>query len=342
MTENDEIYWMTESLKSFLKSSPKIAKLDRSVRIEVAKTLLQILEKINVIDGHDQGFLFKEAEKMNIHILRPDYYSALPLLQELYDKPWTNSELVGIDLNVESQLELLSLFTLRFKNEYEKFLKDPPSSHVDYYLSNGLFESVDAEILYCMIRFFKPRKIIEVGAGFTTLLSAKAVLQNEIEDPDYTCRLIAIEPYPRDFLQKGVKGLSELIQKKIQDVPVSFFEHLSENDILFIDSSHVLKVGSDVQYEYLEILPRLKKGVIVHSHDIFLPAEYPKIWVIENKRFWSEQYLLQAFLMFNETFKVLWAGSYMHLHYPDRLEIAFPSYDRTKRWPGSFWMQKEK
>jgi hypothetical protein len=115
---------------------------------------------------------------------------------------------------------------------------------------------------------------------------------------------------------------------------------LEENDILFIDSSHVLKIGSDVQYEYLEILPRLNKGVIVHIHDIFLPAEYRKEWVLKDHIFWTEQYLLQAFLAFNDNFEILWAGSYMHLKHPDKLEVAFNSYRRNERWPGSFWIKK--
>jgi hypothetical protein len=104
-----------------------------------------------------------------------------------------------------------------------------------------------------------------------------------------------------------------LIIDKVQNVSLSEFNKLEKNDILLIDSSHVLKIGSDVQYEYLEILPRLKKGVIVHVHDIFSPSEYPREWVLEDYRFWNEQYLLCAFLSFNSAFEVLWAGSYMHL-----------------------------
>jgi len=173
-------------------------------------------------------------------------------------------------------------------------------------------------------------------------LSAQAILKNEEEDNDYECELVAIEPYPNDILKAGFPGLSKLIPKKVQDIPLSEFKKLSENDILFIDSSHVLKIGSDVQYEYLEILPRLNKGVIVHAHDIFLPAEYPKEWILKDYRFWTEQYLLQAFLSFNDSFEVLWGGSYMHLRHPDKLEEAFSSYKRDERWPGSFWIRRIK
>lgn len=168
-------------------------------------------------------------------------------------------------------------------------------------------------------------------------------MKNKQEDPRYDCKLIAVEPYPTDFLKKGFPGLSNLISKKVQEIPLSYFESLEAGDILFIDSSHVLKIGSDVQYLYLELIPRLKKGVIIHCHDIFLPNEYPMKFAIEEHWFWSEQYLLQAFLAFNESFKVLWAGQFMHLHHPELLENSFSSYDRmSKNSPGSLWMQKTK
>ena len=131
-----------------------------------------------------------------------------------------------------------------------------------------------------------------------------------------------------------------MISSKVQEIPLSEFSKLKKNDILFIDSSHVLKIGSDVQYEYLEIFPRLNKGVIVHIHDILLPAEYRKEWVLKDFRFWNEQYLLQAFLAFNNNFEILWGGSYMHLKHPDKLEVTFSSYKRDENWPGSFWMKK--
>lgn len=105
---------------------------------------------------------------------------------------------------------------------------------------------------------------------------------------------------------------------------MDLFQSLEANDILFIDSTHVLKIGGDVKYEYLEILPRLQNGVIVHSHDIFFPCEYPKNWTLENHWFWTEQYLLQAFLAFNSAFEILWAGQYMNRKYPDKLTV-FPS-----------------
>ena len=287
--------------------------------------------------------LFLLWEKLGFHITRNHFYQPIPDTRTLKDDLWEKqSELVGIDINEEGQINLLSLFSSKFKEEYESFPINKTSIPYQYYVNNGAIGSVDGEILYCMVRHFKPKKIFEIGSGNSTYLSAQAILKNKEEDNNYECELVAIEPYPNDILKAGFPGLSKLIPKKVQDIPLSEFKKLRENDILFIDSSHVLKIGSDVQYEYLEILPRLHKGVIVHLHDIFLPAEYPKEWVLNDYRFWNEQYLLKAFLAFNNSFEVLWAGSYMHLRHSDKLEEVFSSYKRDERWPGSFWIRKIK
>jgi hypothetical protein len=201
-----------------------------------------------------------------------------------------------------------------------------------------MFGSIDAEILHCMIRYFKPGKIIEIGSGYSTLLSAQAILKNQEEEDSYKCDLVAIEPYPNALLKTGFPGLSELVSKPIQEIPLSMFEGLTENDILFIDSSHVLRTGGDVQFEYLEILPRLNKGVVVQIHDIRFPEDYPKYRLKQN-RFYTEQYLLQAFLAFNNAFEVLWPGHYMQLNHPDKLDTAFNKH-RQFRGGDSFWMRK--
>jgi predicted O-methyltransferase YrrM len=250
--------------------------------------------------------------------------------------------LVGIAIQDEQQLALLKNFTNEFREEYNAFpLNDTGVAH-QYYVKNRTYEQIDGEILYCMIRHFKPRKIIEIGSGFSTYLAAQALLKNFAEAEDGNkCEFTAIEPYPNKVLEQGFPGLTKLIKNRVQDVSLDEFAALKQNDILFIDSSHVLKTGSDVQYEFLEILPRLNKGVIVHVHDIFMPAEYPREWIMKHLRFWNEQYLLQAFLTFNDSFEILWAASYMLLKHPERLKEAFPSYsDNT--WPGSFWIRRIK
>lgn len=280
-------------------------------------------------------------QRLGLHVIPNSYSQPIPDTAKLKDDLWArHSELAGININEKKQLDLLSLFASQFRNEYEQFPREKTSIPHEYYLGNGWFESVDAEVLYCMIRHFKPTRIYEIGSGYSTYLSAQALRRNADQDSNYQCELVAIEPYPNEILRRGFPGLSRLIVKQVQDVPLPEFGKLGENDILFMDSSHVLKIGSDVQYEYLEVLPKLNKGVVVHVHDIFLPAEYPKEWVLKLRMFWNEQYLLQAFLEFNESFEIMWAGSYMHLKHALNLESAFTSYDRNKTLPGSFWIRR--
>ena len=319
----------------------KIKFLDPILKNTVLKDIVAYSTSLSLrLVGWDKRY-FDFWQRRGYHITPVHYYQPIPDTRELKQDLWLkDSELVGVDINEQKQLELLSLFVARFKNEYDRFPENKTSKPCKYYLNNGWFGCVDGEILYCMIRYFKPRKILEIGAGYSTYLSAEAILKNKEEDDSYECELVAIEPYPNENLKAGFLGLSKLIPKKVQDVPLSEFNKLEENDILFIDSSHILKIGSDVQYEYLEILPRLKKGVIIHVHDILFPREYLKEWVLKGYTFWNEQYLLQAFLTFNNSFEVLWAGYYIHLKHPNKLEKAFASYKRVKRPGFSFWMRK--
>jgi hypothetical protein len=261
--------------------------------------------------------------------------------ESLPETLWTRqSELVGLDMNDNFQLNLLTIFFEKYRLEYSAFPRGAVQVPSQFTLSNSAFGSVDAEVSYCMIRHFKPKRIIEIGSGNSTYLSAQAILKNKELDAKYDCELTAIEPYPNETLQHGFPGLSRLVVKKAEEVPLSEFSVLEENDILFIDSSHILTTGGDVAYEYLEVLPRVKRGVVVHCHDIFFPSEYPRDWVVKQNRYYSEQYLLQAFLSFNSSFKVLWAGSYMHFKHPDKLESAFSSYNKKSAWPGSIWLQR--
>jgi hypothetical protein len=280
-------------------------------------------------------------QRLGIHVTPNHYNEPVPDTRMLKDDIWLrDSELVGVDINEKGQLELLSLFSSRFKHEYDSFPQHRTPTAYEYYVDNGQFGSVDGEGLYCMIRHFKPRRILEIGSGNSTYLAAKAVLKNEAEADECRCELVAIDPYPNDVLRSGFPGLSALVPRRVQDIPLTEFAKLERNDILFIDSSHVLKIGSDVQYEYLEILPRLNEGVIVHVHDVFFPFEYPKEAVRQCYIFWTEQYLLQAFLAFNDTFEVMWAGNYMRSKYPDRLEAAFRSYRGQETAARSLWMRR--
>lgn len=284
---------------------------------------------------------FNAWQQSGFNLSPNHYYSPIPDIGTLSDACRKKTEMTGIDLRVNEQLAFLQNVCMSYKAEYAAFPAGNSGKDHEFHFNNGVFERVDAEILHCMIRHWKPRRIVEIGSGYSTLVSAAACELNRKLDNVHT-EFSAIEPYPNALFQKQIPGLSRIIQKPLQDMDIEYFTQLGENDILFIDSSHVLKINSDVQMEYLEIIPRVAPGVIIHIHDIFLPAEYPENWVKEEHVFWNEQYLLQAFLAFNESFQVLWTGCHMHLHHSDRLEKAFPGYSPEKYLPGSFWLRRMK
>jgi len=287
---------------------------------------------------------FEFLQRFNVHLLHKRFYSPIPdtkVLEAREDLWEEEMELVGVDLNVEGQLNLQENVFPRFLGECQFPLKKTSTPH-EYYIANAAFEFVSAAVLHCMVRHFSPRTLIEVGSGNSTYVSARAGIMNEADG--HTMKLIAIEPYPNEILRKGFPGLSELISQKAEDVDSSFFAQLEDSDILFIDSSHVVRIGGDVTFLYLEVLPRLKTGVIVHFHDIFFPKHYPKDWILQRRAFWSEQYLLQAFLTYNTHFEVLWCGSYMYRKYLDSLRSIFPSIQglgfHENYFSSSIWMRK--
>jgi hypothetical protein len=299
---------------------------------------------------------FQVLQVAGISVVPNHFYWPIPYVRGLPEAKWSSlSELVGIDLGLDRQLDQTA-DRLQFLAPEMEFPAAKNSDPCQFHLNNGFFESVDAEVAYSTVRHQKPRFIIEIGSGYTTRLLASAVRKNVEEGT--TTELISIDPYPGKVVYNGFDGLEALIRKPIQEIPVDFFNLLGHGDILFLDSSHVVSINSDVNYEILEILPRLAKGVIVHFHDIFLPAEYPRKFVTENLCFWGEQYLLQAFLAFNCSFEVLWASSALQFARRQTLERLFrswpgsyerlptcltqlvPTLDGHNTWPCSFWVRK--
>lgn len=243
-------------------------------------------------------------------------------------------ELPGINFNIAEQLALLDEF-----NYNEELVKIPieKSDEFGYYYNNNSYGSGDGEYLYNMIRHFKPKRIIEIGSGWSTLMAINALRENKTEDRNYNCHHICIEPYEQPWLEKMEL---EVIRKKVETVDKSLFEKLEANDILFIDSSHIIRPQGDVLFEYLEILPILKPGVIVHIHDIFMPKDYLDQWVFKHI-LWNEQYLLEAFLTFNEKFRIIGALNYLSHNHREPFSQKCPIFDKQPdREPGSFWIVK--
>ncbi len=260
--------------------------------------------------------------------------SALP--SDLWER---RSEMIGIDLRLDRQAELLREFSERYLPEYHQIPDSlSPTNHA-YHLGTP-FSGIDGGVLYSMIRKHRPRRMIEVGAGMSTLLSALALRRNAEDAAEATTEFVVIDPHPRDYLLDEVPGLTRLVVEKAENVPLSEFTSLGENDILFIDSSHVVQIGNEVVYAVLEILPRLRPGVIIHFHDIFMPYEYPQEWVLDRHRFWNEQYLLQAFLAFNDRFEILWSSASMHADHPELLKRGFAHFDPAKKDAASLWIRK--
>jgi predicted O-methyltransferase YrrM len=285
---------------------------------------------------------FETWEQHGWHLTANHFYSVIPDTRELPEALWQReSELPGIDMRDEQQLAFLEDAVARFGDELAALPRREADADGGYFVDNGAFESVDAEVLYSMIRGAKPKRVLEIGSGWSTLLSMRALEANRAAGAEG--RLTAIEPYPHAFVRDAVAArpdYAEMLDEQVQGLPLDMFSSLEAGDILFIDSSHVLRIGSDVQYEFLEILPRLQPGVLVHVHDIFLPGEYPRDWVLgAEHRFWNEQYLLHAYLIGNARTEVAWGSSWMHRRHPEALEKAIPSYDRDTRFPGSFWFR---
>ncbi|MDH3278386.1 MAG: class I SAM-dependent methyltransferase [Nitrosopumilus sp.] len=244
--------------------------------------------------------------------------------------------LIGIDFREEEQLKLL----LKFQDNDElKQISKKKMDEINPYYENRSFGMVDSSILYSMIRHFKPKRVIEIGGGNSTKIINLA-LKHNTRETQIQAEHICIEPFEQPFLEKiGVK----IIRERVEKLDISFFKQLSKNDILFIDSSHTIRTKGDVVFEYLNLIPSLNKGVIVHSHDIYLPWDYPIKWIKDKLYFWNEQYLLQALISHSLRYRVLMTNHFLSKKFPIYLLECFPmiSQDLLEGdvLAGSFWFQ---
>ena len=210
---------------------------------------------ISIFERGFQKFLFTKGfnlfERFGVHILPVHYYTPIPDTRALHKKEnlWSRElPLQGVGLNVEGQKHLLETICPPFQNEYLSFPREKTNNSLQYYLNNGSFGFVSGQMHYCIIRHFKPKRIIEVGCGYSTLVSLAALDKNDEEG--YPCEFVAIEPYPPQFLENGTPRIKRLIKEKVEDIDISFFESLSEEDLLFIDSTHTVKIGGGCKLSY--------------------------------------------------------------------------------------------
>lgn len=268
----------------------------------------------------------------------PDYYTPIPDRAD-FDAGFFDREVdmtgVAIDDDVAWGFadKWIAPHLAEFRAAYGLHGAEPAAGR--FALLNGSYMAVDAHALYGVVRGARPRRVVEIGSGASTHLIGAALRRNG------SGLCTSIDPYPSPWLTTIDRAVVTVRTERVQSVPISFFTELEENDILFIDSSHVVREGNDVLFEYMEVLPRLKPGVLVHIHDISLPRRYPKVY-FDSHLYWTEQYLLKAYLTNNSKTEVIWPGNHMMLRYPERLlalvpEIAdmrqvFPSAEPTAFW----------
>ncbi len=217
----------------------------------------------------------------------------------------------------------------RFGPQLER-LRSARDNPAGFQLDNLFFGSPDAEAAYAMVRLHRPGTIVEIGSGHSTRLLRQAILDEGLETT-----LVSIDPSPRTDVSRLADVLHRTPVELLDDPEI--VQRLGENDVLFIDSSHEIRCGNDVVHCYLQLLPRLGRGVLIHVHDVFLPFEYPRPWVLEKGRAWNEQYLVQAILGWSDAFEVLWPGHY--------LERTLPGFGEHFPWRGdaaasSLWLRK--
>jgi hypothetical protein len=245
--------------------------------------------------------------------------------------------LLGVDMRDSQQLELLSKLA-RFREEVAALpiQAAPDGSQLYVDLAGQSFLSGDIETLYAMVRHLAPQTVLEVGCGASSRVIELALRANR--KAGKPARHICVEPYHAPWLEElGV----EVVRERVELLDLEVFSDLRPNDILFIDTSHVVRHGGDVNHLYLRVLPALPEGVYVHVHDIFLPLDYPPEWLRDYKHFWTEQYLLQAFLAFNAQFEVVLAANYLATHHRSALALACPILaDEPDSTPGSFWLRR--
>lgn len=269
---------------------------------------------------------------LGVYPLQAHYYEPFTRRQDLRRPLNEPRDLPGLDLNEAGQLAMLERFQVGDELEAIPIEQGSPT---EYGYENGTFGFGDGAWLYSFIRAIKPGRFLEVGSGNSTLMARLAMRRNEQEGrtTQHTC----IEPYEMPWLEQlGI----EIVRARVEECPISRFEALEANDVLFIDSSHVLRPQGDVLFLLQEVLPRLTPGVFVHVHDIFTPRDYPEHWVLEKMLMWDEQYLLESFLTFNARFEIVGALNHLFQSHHAALVKALPVVARAgTSQPMSFWMR---
>lgn len=272
------------------------------------------------------------ARTRNWTLLPRSYYSPVPDLRELRDEDWDRrSELYGLDFDLDAQLELCRTDLAGSLAEIAGLLARGPVGA--FALENPSYSSVDAELLWAIIRSRRPDRVLEVGSGNSTLMIAAASDANRRDGHPLTH--VVCDPHPRSG---AAAAADELLATRAQDVPWERFAELQAGDVLFVDTTHTVRLAGEVNAIVLDVLPRLAPGVLVHFHDIWLPFEYHRVLLEMFGWYWNEQYLLQAFLAENPRYRVLLAAQALVREHPAEIRRLIPSYT-GENYPTAFWIE---
>ncbi len=304
------------------------------------KIIISLLNKAPYIRG-----LFNELNGLKKELRFPigHYHNPIPNsneIEEHYSK--INNKIQDINFNFENQINQLETYKIFYNEMPWDFYDDSKNVSFRYKNKDSYYRYSDAIFLYLNLRKYQPKKIIEVGSGFSS-----AIMIDTYENcmQNIQVNFCFIEPNPDDRLNKLLtnkdKQSFKIVKEKVQNVDKNIFKTLEENDILFIDSSHITKTGSDLNFIIFEILPKLNKGVLIHFHDIFYPFEYPKDWITTEKFFWNECYILRAFLMNNNDYEIIFFNSAAHMYNKKYLQENFPETLIDNEHTGSIWLKKK-
>jgi hypothetical protein len=298
------------------------------VKALLDRTALALFRTVPTRAAHHLLFLAQSrpelSDRWGYHIRPIHYYEPLPDFRSITTEQITRRRTYpAIDFNWNEQLTLVNKLAAH-RDELRELQFD---------FDNGYFSGFDAAVYYSLIRHLQPQQIIEIGGGYSTQIASRALARNG------TGKLTCIEPYPEERLLNPDLTI-DLVQKRVEQIDLDFFSRLEANDILFIDSSHTVKFGSDVCFEFLEVLPSLKPGVWIHVHDIFFPHDYPAEWLLNQRLALNEQYLLEAFLAFNTTFTTQLANYWLCLEHLDEAAHVWPSATSPSHRASSFWMKR--
>lgn len=275
------------------------------------------------------------GRRLQLDVAERSMYSPIPAVAPAGADVWVKpAQDVGFELDPDAHLAFLESELSPFLAEFQQLAKG--SRVGPFSLWNGFYEACDAEVLYAMVRYLKPRRLLELGSGYSTVISAAACTANARED--HPVEFVAVDPQPRVPVA-GLPGLTRLEREEATRLPLARFLALEPGDILFVDTTHTVKHGSEVNFLILDVLPRLRPGVVVHFHDIFLPYEYPRE-LFEQGMYLAEQYLLQAFLMGNPAYEVIFAGHAVARAHWGRLVELIPRARHTSYGGQAFWLRR--